>query len=118
LKAFLACVLQLYVWLTNPEQAGSYPLVSIGISALTTGFTSAMVAFDKDVDVAGRRAQPKFYGYIPDDNGLRGRCFILMTVISALHNVIRRLGVALLVESDGMLVVYLVGGEFALLLMG
>jgi len=38
------CVLQLYVWLTNPEQAGSYALVSIGISALTTGFNSVMIA--------------------------------------------------------------------------
>ena len=56
------CVLQLYVRLTNPDQAGSYALVSIGISALTTCFTSAMIAFDKDVDVEGRRRQPKFYG--------------------------------------------------------
>ena len=71
------CVLQLYVWLANPDQAGSYALVSIGISALTTGFTSAMIVFDKDVDVVGRRAQPLFYGYIPDHNGLRNRCFVL-----------------------------------------
>jgi len=55
------CVLQLYVWLTNPGQAGAYALVSIGISALTTGFTSAMISFDKDVDVVGRLAQPIFY---------------------------------------------------------
>jgi len=56
------CVLQMYVWLTNPEQAGTYALVSIGISGLTTGFTSATISYDKDVDVAGRRGQPKFYG--------------------------------------------------------
>jgi len=49
------CVLQLYVWLSHPEQAGSYALVSIRISALTTGFTSAMISFDKDIDVVGRR---------------------------------------------------------------
>ena len=112
------CVLQLYAWLAYPDQAGTYALVSIGISALTTGFTSAMIAFDKDVDVVGRRAQPKFYGYIPDDNGLRGRCFALMTIISSLHNVSRSLSVALLAASGNkMLVVYFVGGEVALFFM-
>ena len=89
--------------------------MSIGTSALTTGFTSAMIAFDKDIDVVGRRKQPLFYGYIPDDNGLRERCFVLMTMISALHNVSRSLGVALLAASGNkMLVVYFVGGEIVL----
>jgi len=92
--------------------------VSIGISAMTTGFTSAMIAFDKDVKVLGRRAQPLFYGYIPDDNGLRTRCFVLMTIISALHNVSRSLGVALLAASSSkMLVVYFTDGEIALFFM-
>ena len=54
------CVLQLYVWLNNPEVVGTYALVSIGISALTTGFASAMIAFDMDVDVPHRKNQPKF----------------------------------------------------------
>ena len=58
MESIPGCVLQLYVWLINPGQVGSYALVSIGISALTTGFTSAMISFDKDVDVA----DPKFYG--------------------------------------------------------
>jgi len=112
------CVLQLYVWLAFPDQAGSYALLSIGISALITGFTSAMIAFDKDVDVVGRRAQPLFYGHISDDNWLRGHCFVLMTIISALHNVSRSLGVALLAaSSNNRFVVYFVGGEIALFLM-
>jgi len=51
-----------FVWLNSPEQAGTYALVSIGISAMTTGFTSAMIAFDMDVDVPHRRSQPLFYG--------------------------------------------------------
>jgi len=61
------CVLQLYVWLTHQEQAGEYALVSIAISALTTGYTSALIAFDMDVDPHHRKTQPKFYGYIPDE---------------------------------------------------
>ena len=80
--------------------------MSIGISALATGFTSAMISFDKDVDVSCRRAQPKFYGYIPDDNGLWGRYFVLMTIISALHNVSRSLGVALLATSGNKMLVF------------
>ena len=48
------CVLQTTVWLLTPEKAGTYAWVSIGISCLTTGFASAMIAFDMDIDVANR----------------------------------------------------------------
>ena len=104
------CVLQLYVWLLAPEKAGTYALVSIGISCLTTGYTSAMIAFDFDVDVPHRKGQPKFYGYVPDDNALRGRCFILMMLMSALHNLSRSLGCALLAVSDTEYLVFTVVG--------
>jgi len=69
-EAIPSCVLQIYVWLTNPEQAGTYALVSIAISVICTGFASAMLAYDMDVDVAHRKEQPKFYGYIPNDHDL------------------------------------------------
>ena len=36
-------ILQVFVFLTNRNAVGSYALVSIGISVLTTGFTSAMI---------------------------------------------------------------------------
>jgi len=81
---------------------------------MTTGFTSAMILFDMDVDVPRRQNQPKFYGFMPDDNGLRGRCLILMTLISALHNVSRSAGCALLVAGDGRLVAVFVRGELTL----
>jgi len=45
-----ACVLQLYVWLARPDEAGTYTLVSIGVCALTTVFTSALISFDYDTD--------------------------------------------------------------------
>jgi len=56
------CVLQVYVWLINPTDAGAYALVSIGISALTTGYMCALISFDIDVDEAHRSSQPSFYG--------------------------------------------------------
>jgi len=102
------------VYLNNPEETGTFALASIGISAATTGFMSALLAFDFDVDVPHRKNQPKFYGYIPDDNGLRTRCFVLMTLISALHNVSRSVGCALLATCDKELVVVFVGGEVLL----
>ena len=111
------CVLQLYVWLMAPEKAGTFALVSIGISCITTGYASAMIAFDMDVDVPHRKNQPKFYGYIPNDNSLRGRCFILMTLMSSLHNLSRSLGCALLAFSDPDKVLHFIGGEIGLYLV-
>ena len=56
-------------------------------------------------------------GFIPDDHALRGRCFKLMTLISALHNFSRSVGCALLVASSGKsMLVYFVGGEILLFL--
>jgi len=111
------CVLQLYVWLLAPEKAGTFSLLSIGISCLTTGFASAMIAFDFDVDVPHRKNQPKFYGYIPNEHGVRGRCFVLMTLMSSLHNLSRSLGCALLAYSDSDKVILFIGGEFGLYLV-
>jgi len=77
-----------------------------------------MIAFDHDVEVTHRKNQPKFYGLIPDDHNTRGACFVLMTMISALHNLSRSIGTALLAASgDGMLVAYFVGGEMVLYLL-
>ena len=55
-------MLQIFVLITKTGVSGAGPLVSIGISALTTGFASAIIAFDKDVDATCRKNQPKFYG--------------------------------------------------------
>jgi len=63
-KSIPGCVLQIYVWLLNPDDTGTYALLSIAVSALTTGYSTAMIAFDMDVDVPRRKAQPQFYGYI------------------------------------------------------
>jgi len=111
------CVLQLFVWLSAPEEAGTYALVSIGISCLTTGFASAMIAFDMDVDVPHRKAQPNFYGYIPDEHEPRGKCFTLMTLMSALHNLSRSFGYAILTISDASKALLFIGGEIGFYLL-
>ena len=112
------CVLQIFVLLIKTDVSGAGPLVSIGISALTTGFASTMIAYDKDLDAKGRVNQPTFYGYIPDDHGLRSRCFTLMTMMSTCHNLSRSIGCALLAASGGTRrVLSFVGGEMILYLV-
>ena len=61
-----SCIVQIYVYLTM-EDRPTGALVSIIVSALTTGFASAMIAFDYDVDFAHRKLQPRMYGYIPGE---------------------------------------------------
>ena len=56
------CVLQVFVYMLNADTAGGGALLSIVISALTTGFTSAMIGFDSDTHVSSREATPQFYG--------------------------------------------------------
>ena len=76
-----------------------------------------MIAYDKDVDANGRKNQPKFYGYIPDDHGLRSRCFILMTVMSTCHNLSRSVCCALLAVLGEKMVLSLFGAEMLLYLV-
>ena len=110
------CVLQCWVFLGNSEQAGKFAALSILISALTTGYSSAMISFDMDVDLPHRKLQPNFYGYVPDDHGVRGRTFMLMTAISAIHNLSLSVGCALLAITDPNLILTFVGGEIAVFL--
>ena len=72
-----------------------------------------------DIDVWGRKLNPGFNGYIPDDHTSRGRCFFLMTIMSALHNLSRSIGCALLAASSSgkMTLVYFVVGEMILYLV-
>ena len=109
----------MYVWLNSPDEAGTFALVSIGDCALATGYTSAIISFDMDADLGRRKVQPNFYGYVPELHGLRGRCFELMTMISALHNASRSIGVALLLSSavGKRLAIYVIGGETLLYLI-
>jgi len=110
------CILQCWVFLGNSEQAGFFAALSIIISALTTGYSSAMISFDMDVDLPHRKVQPNFYGYVPDDHGVRSRTFMLMTAISAIHNLSLSVGCAMLALADMDLLLTFVGGEIAVFL--
>jgi len=108
------CILQIFVWITRREEAGRFALASILVSASLTGFTSAQMAFDLDVDDDKRAALPSFYGLIPDDYKTRSICFKVMVVIGTLHNLSRSLGCALLAIASVKLCLLFVAGEVAL----
>ena len=76
-------------------------LGSILVSVLTTGFTSAVISFDFDVDPQRRREEPTFYGYIPDSAGRRTAIFFCMIMNGALLLLLRSLSTALLLMVDG-----------------
>ena len=90
-------LLQAYVFINSPEKT-TFLLVSILISALTTGFSSAMISYDMDVSVANRKEVPLFYGYIKDGNTERGITFVLLILLASLHNLSRTIGTALLLS--------------------
>jgi len=110
------CVLQCYVLLLNPSLgSGSGAIISIIISAFMTGLTSAMFAYDVDTNKKQRQKNPKFYGYIKD--GRRGWTFLLMTLISTIHNLSRSLGYAILAVVDLNLALRFFVGEVGAFLL-
>ena len=64
------CILQVLTVLrliVAGQQPTTAAMISIVISALTTGFTSAVFTFDFDVDPVKRVEDPEFYGMIPEE---------------------------------------------------
>ena len=82
-----------------------------------TGLTSAMIAYDVDTSEKQRQKQPKFYGFIKDGRHQRGRTFLLMTLISTLHNLSRSLGYAILAVVDLNLALKFFVGEVGVYLL-
>jgi hypothetical protein len=105
-------------------------VVSLMISAATTGFASASISYDWDVGPKRRHDVPEvrkvlaqsheiqldtnsraqFYGYIPDSKSQRTLCFLLMISNGALLLLLRSLSIALLLTMGvEWLVLYYIG---------
>ena len=84
-----------YMELVGRGKRSSEALFSILISAATTGFTSASIAYDFDTDPDRRKRKPEFYGCIPDEGNLRLCIFIAMIFNSGSLLLIRCVSVAL-----------------------
>lgn len=77
-------ILQMYA-LVKSNKPSKGLIFSISISALTTGFASATVSFDKDTSPAGRKNAPSFYGYVANRGPKRSFIFIFMILFSAIN---------------------------------
>jgi len=109
------CLLQLYV-LVKERTASKSTIGSVVISAMTTGFSSASISFDLDVDPAARKLDPTFYGYIPD-GGSRTLIFGCMLLNSALLLLLRSFSAALLMLAKKRYLMMYMAGDMALYLL-
>ena len=110
------CLLQQYVLLKQRELVDRATVGSVLISAMTTGFSSASMSFDKDVDPASRKYSPDFYGYIPDGNS-RTLIFGCMLLNSALLLLIRSFSAAVLMLVKKRYFMLFWAGDMALYLL-
>ena len=107
-EAIPGCVLQMYVLFKNRDVSRA-TVGSMLVSAMTTGFSSASISFDYDVDPTKRKQTPDFYGYIPD-GGSRTVIFGCMMLNSALLLLIRSFSAAMLMlVNKRYFVAYMVG---------
>ena len=113
-------VLQLFALLKQDDltldSATKATIASILVSALTTGFSSASISFDFDVDPIKRKEMPDFYGYIPD-GGSRTVIFACMLLNSALLLLIRSFSAAMLMQQKKRHFMLYAVGDMALYLL-
>jgi hypothetical protein len=102
--------------LTRGEEVSYKAIISILISALTTGFTSATLSYDYDTDPLKRREAPEFYGYIPDEGMARTKLFVVMTFNSSLLLLLRSFSAALLMIADSRYFVWYMMSDAAVYL--
>jgi hypothetical protein len=111
----IGCILQFYVLLKTLKDvhgASKSSIVSLLISALSTGYSSATLTWDYDTGIEHRRDDPEFYGMIPD--GLRGNVvFLCMILNSAMLLLVRSLSYAMLMLVNPAYVLYYVLGDGA-----
>mmetsp|Transcript_6163 Transcript_6163/g.12231 ORF Transcript_6163/g.12231 Transcript_6163/m.12231 type:complete len:592 (+) Transcript_6163:1-1776(+) len=70
--------------------------ISLAISALSTGYTSAVISYDYDTDPGNRQHLPSFYGYVPTNPKLRSIVFASMIFFCSGVLMIRSLTIVLL----------------------
>jgi len=86
-----------YIKLLQGGHSSLRAIGSILVSALTTGYSSATIAYDLDSDPDNRRVYPSFYGYIPSKAQHRTTMFLCMLLNSGIMLIIRSLTAGLLI---------------------
>ena len=89
-EAIPGVIIQLSAILTHDRGDASFAaLLSLSVSALTTGIVSASFCYDIDTDPGHRNDDPEFYGFVPDNARLRGGTYICMILLSSCLLVLR-----------------------------
>ena len=104
--------------LYNPELGFDITsIVSILVSSLTTGFTSAQISYDFDTSPEERAKNPFFYGYVPDDSRSRTILFVTMAMNPAIMLLIKSLAIVLLAFVNAKYVAYFFAFDIGLFLL-
>jgi hypothetical protein len=116
-EAIPGVIIQLMAITTNKGTSSGAALLSLSVSALTTGFASASISYDWDTDPVKREQVPDFYGYVPANPTKRSIIFVAMMFFSASMLVIRCMTIVVLGLIGGRWVSLFVGTDLSLYLL-
>jgi hypothetical protein len=108
-EAIPGVIIQLMAIATSNNDVGNSAWLSVAVSAITTGFASALISYDWDTDPGKREQAPDFYGYVPANASKRTVVFVSMSLLSA--------GM-LLMRCTTIVLLGLIGGKWAFLYIG
>jgi hypothetical protein len=116
-EAIPGVIIQLMAVATNEGKTSRAAWLSILVSALTTGFSSASINYDWDTDPVKRAQLPDFYGYVPANPTKRLTIFVSMILVSACMLVMRCMTIVVLGLLGGRWVSLYVGADLLLYLL-
>jgi hypothetical protein len=107
--------MQLFVLVKVLKDGGTVDnqaVLSLVVSALSTGYSSGTITYDYDTNVQKRKNEPEFYGFIPD--GTRGTVvFGCMILNGALLLLAKSASAALLMHTNSSYFLYYTLGDVA-----
>jgi hypothetical protein len=118
-EAIPGVIIQLLAITTTAEgkNISRAALVSVVVSTLTTGITSASISYDFDTEPGRRERVPDFYGYIPAKASKRAVVFISMVFFTAGMLLIRCMTIVLLGLLGHRWVFLYIGADIGLYLL-
>jgi hypothetical protein len=116
-EAIPGVIIQLMAIATNDGDVAYAAWVSLSVSALTTGFASATISYDWDINPVKRETVPEFYGYVPANPTKRSIIFISLMLFSAGMLLLRCMTIVVLGLLGGSWVSLYVGTDLLLYLL-
>ena len=95
-EALPGVIIQTAAVLNNPAMPSRTAIISIIVSAITTGFTSAQISYDFDTDPKKRAQTPQFYGYVPDEPRKRSIIFFMLCFVPTFQILMKSLTLVIL----------------------